>query len=91
LEAYFSSSSSIVQHEHVQTVLSLRRKLLSAAPNEIDSIMRESTACIVTEQEHKRLSCELTFEGWERYTRAKISVVDVKETQLQNKLIFHLE
>ena len=44
-----------VNHEHVITRLELRKQMLSA-PDRVSGILRSSVACIVTRDEHVRLS-----------------------------------
>ncbi|MGD0799607.1 MAG: hypothetical protein ABR910_17980 [Acidobacteriaceae bacterium] len=86
LEAY-SNPDRPVEHEHVDTILSLRQKLLSACPEQVESILRNAQACVVTLPEHQDLSMiPDSVCGWDRYKAAGIKVVDVKETQATGEL-----
>ncbi len=66
-----------VNHEHVYT----RRhiiKLLLANPSESDQILEQVVACIVTTHEHHKLSAiPAGVVGWDRYSQAKIVVIDM--------------
>jgi len=63
-----------VRHEHVYPRKHLIDRLFEG--NDIDAVISEATACLVTKAEHEKLSH--TFIGWERYKNANIRVYDLK-------------
>jgi hypothetical protein len=67
---------SQLRHEHVYP----RSKLIDALmkePGELDRILIVAIGCMVTDEEHRRLtSFDKKHEGWERYRRAKVTVID---------------
>jgi len=72
-----------LQHEHVTT----RKDLVSAIMNEPSrarELLRTATGCVVTIEEHRRLT-DITrkqpdLRGWDRYEAAGIAVIDTDET-----------
>jgi hypothetical protein len=62
-----------LQHEHVFTRKQLKHRILASTPDDVDSILADAIGCLVTVEEHKRLSCldGLVF-GWQRYLQAGI-------------------
>jgi hypothetical protein len=78
-----SASESELAHDHVYQ----RKSLIDAMINEPDSVeqvLRQAVACVVTRPEHDaltRISREFpNLDGWERYERAGIDVVDYEAT-----------
>lgn len=67
-----------IRHEHVFTRKSLVEEML-ARPEKVEEILREKAiACVVTKDEHVRLTrFDKTHSGWDRYRAAGISVFDV--------------
>jgi hypothetical protein len=64
-----------VEHEHVYTLRSLKRRLV--AGEDIDDVLQDAIACLVTPDEHRRLRrYDRSATGWERYDRAGIRVWD---------------
>ena len=66
-----------VRHEHVYQRKHLIERLLEG--DNIDKVISDATACLVTKAEHGKLSEALI--GWERYKSANIRVFDLKETR----------
>ncbi len=67
-----------IQHEHVTQRKVLIDRLLNN-PSDVEGILRDAIACTVTADEHKDLSkVPADVCGWDRYTRAKIQVIDRK-------------
>lgn len=67
------------------------RKLLDCHPDQVDEILDLAVGCTVTREEHLKLNEYEEFDGWERYRKAEIRIVDVKETQLRGKIQFSPE
>lgn len=63
-----------LRHEHVYQRKHLIERLLEG--DNIDKVISDATACIVTKAEHGKLSD--TLIGWERYKYANIRVFDLK-------------
>jgi hypothetical protein len=61
------------------------KKLLRARPEMVDEILESAVACTVTKHEHDRLAQFKRLDGWERYSRAGIVVID---TEAANPLSF---
>ena len=67
---------SALQHEHV-TPLRVLVERMHASPGDIEMIVREAPACLVTREEHQRLTpLDRTQYGWDRYRVAGIDVLD---------------
>jgi hypothetical protein len=65
-----------VQHEHVFTRKDLT-DLIIAEPDRAREILRDAIGCVVTVDEHRRLSrVDRAIRGWDRYAAAGIEVVD---------------
>lgn len=63
-------------HEHVYTRKELVDRLLSG--EEVDNVIQNIIACVVTRDEHKKLS-QSKKQGWERYLDMSIKVYDSQE------------
>ena len=73
------------RHDHVWT----RRKMVQSLidnPMRLDEEINRAIACIVTKEEHRKLSeFDASYDGWERYKMAKIRVWDRKDnTQISD-------
>jgi hypothetical protein len=67
-------------HEHVFTRRTLVTELLVAAADQLEAILRSAVACVVTKEEHRRLSpFDKTHTGWDRYLAAGIDVYDMSD------------
>jgi hypothetical protein len=77
--AAIDDKSAKKQHEHVFTRRELTSRLL-AEPDKAREILQSAIACVVTMEEHRRLTAEdrrnPSLRGWERYKAAGIEVVD---------------
>jgi hypothetical protein len=61
-------------HEHVFERAKLVSRLLEPCAN-IDEILRDALACLVTKEEHDQLDkLDSSLEGWDRYVAAHIQV-----------------
>ena len=78
-EAAVGAPRRELAHEHVFERAKLVSALL-ASPNDIDAVVSKAVGCLVTRQEHKRLThvsrTNPQAEGWERYALAGIKVLD---------------
>ena len=71
-----------LRHEHVFERKKLVEEILKN-PDNIDKITKKAIACLVTKNEHKKLS-EVSHKnpklvGWERYDKAHIKICDLKK------------
>ncbi|CBK40392.1 protein of unknown function [Nitrospira defluvii] len=65
-----------LRHEHVTPRKVLIDRLLNN-PSGVERILQDAIACTVTAEEHSRLSgVREELCGWDRYSRAKIEVID---------------
>jgi hypothetical protein len=70
-------------HEHVFRIAPLARKLMNGCPEDIDRILEEkAVACLVTKDEHDSLHVDRELDGWERYRRARITVIDTRTNEI---------
>jgi len=78
-EGVLSGNGSGVQHEHVKPRKQLVDELLATgAPAEV---FKTAIACLVTREEHQRLSVvDPELLGWQRYAAAGIQVWDMAAT-----------
>lgn len=76
-----------INHEHVYGRASLADRML-ADPTQVEPILELCVGCIVTVDEHRRLSALRDAEGWERYERAGVFVVDAESSS--NPAEWHL-
>jgi hypothetical protein len=68
-----------LQHEHVFTRKDITDRII-AEPERAREILRDAIACVVTVDEHRRLSrIGEAMRGWERYTEAGIEVIDTDD------------
>jgi hypothetical protein len=69
-----------LNHEHVFPRKWLRERML-AEPDRVEEIMAMAVACLVTRDEHVRLTAvtqaQPELDGWNRYAAAGIEVVDL--------------
>jgi hypothetical protein len=71
-----------VQHEHVFTRKDLTNRIL-AEPERAREILKSAIACVVTIEEHKRLSkVAESICGWDRYAEVGIEVIDLDGANL---------
>ena len=70
-----------LRHEHVYTRKSLILRLIDS-PKNMDTILKDAIACLVTTEEdallHKVDHSEKGLNGWLRYSKANIKVWDTK-------------
>jgi hypothetical protein len=69
-----------LRHDHVFQRKRMVAALMKAAPDEVDKILETAVGCIVTVEEHDLLSSKFDkkCDGWERYRRAGIIVIDTQ-------------
>lgn len=72
------SDESQLEHEHVFPIQSLIGQLLSAKPDNVPKILSNVIACMVTKEEHNKVSrLGKGYIGWERYIKARVPVRDM--------------
>lgn len=89
--AAYGLSGDKLNHDHVYPRTRMVRKLLDCHPDQVDEILDLAVGCTVTRAEHLKLNKYEEFDGWERYRKAEIRIVDVKETQLRGEIQFSPE
>jgi hypothetical protein len=68
-----------LRHDHVFTRKDITDRII-AEPERARTILRDAIACVVTEDEHKRLSkLGEAKRGWDRYTEVAIAVIDTDD------------
>lgn len=72
-EGAVSADKTKLRHEHVFERQELIQRLL--AGEEVESVVADAVACIVTKAEHARLG-KIQASGWSRYHEAGIRVYD---------------
>jgi hypothetical protein len=75
-EAHSNSHGVKLEHDHVFQRSLMVEALLSASPEAVDTIIKRAVGCTITKQEHDRLKQFKKLDGWERYRKAEIVVVD---------------
>lgn len=68
-------------HEHVFQRALMINELLNN-PKDVDKILQQAQGCLVTRQEHALLENYKHLYGWERYSRAGITVIDMRTQQV---------
>lgn len=67
------ASNAGLRHDDVFTKRELIEQLMSARPAQIPRILESAIGCVVTSDEHTKLSgFDGVHSGWERYRQAKI-------------------
>jgi hypothetical protein len=64
-----------LQHDHVFQRAKMV-DLLLAHSHDVDAILATAVGCTVTDAEHVRLDTFRSLDGWARYERAGIEVID---------------
>jgi hypothetical protein len=52
--------------------------LMEASPEAVDEILKKAVGCTITKDEHDLLGRFQHLDGWERYRRAGIVVIDME-------------
>lgn len=69
-----------IQRDHVVQKARIVERLL-ASPDQVDTILGEVVHCVVTKEEHERLTAYSRMnpdvDGWERYKGAGVEVLDM--------------
>lgn len=68
-------SDVLINHEHVYGRAELADRMLRDH-GQVDDILELCVGCIVTVEEHRRLSAQRHQRGWDRYLEAKVPVLD---------------
>jgi hypothetical protein len=84
-EAALDAPRSKLAHEHVYQRARMVRAML-AEPHRLEEFARRAVGCVVTREEHKRLTAlgvaRPELDGWARYEAAEIRVVDCETGRL---------
>lgn len=67
-----------LQHDHVYQRAKMVADLEKATPQKVDVILKKACGCTVTVKEHGRLSTFAKYDGWARYRKAGIVVIDTQ-------------
>ena len=70
-----------LQHDHVFQRKKMVDELVRARPHKVDGIVKNAIGCTVTHKEHTRLSEFKEYDGWARYEKAGIAVIDTKTNE----------
>jgi hypothetical protein len=85
-QASLSAPESELAHEHVNQRKRMVDEMI-AHPEEVSRILQTAVACVVTRSEHDRLNRvsreNPDLDGWERYKKAEIHVVDLEALQAE--------
>jgi hypothetical protein len=73
-----SGGKGKLRHDHVYQREKMIAALKKAAPHEVDDILKKAVGCTVTLKEHTDLSKYKEYDGWERYTKARIVVINTE-------------
>jgi hypothetical protein len=81
VKAMGSDADKELQHEHVFQRAKMAEALIKARsnPDAVDELLSAAVGCTVTKDEHHHLSEFKHLDGWERYRKAGIAVIDTKE------------
>jgi hypothetical protein len=70
----------VIQRDHVNQKARIIERML-ANPDQIDAMLSDLVHCLVTKEEHKRLTAisksNLDIDGWNRYRMAGVEVMDM--------------
>jgi hypothetical protein len=78
-EGVLDDSECKIQHEHVYTRKFLTEQILQN-PSNAEHIVQNAIGCLVTEQEHSKLTAITSsqkLQGWDRYEAAQITIYDM--------------
>lgn len=77
--AMSSSKKSKLEHDHVFQRARMIAILEKAALQEVDCILKNAVGCVVTKEEHARLShFDKRYDSWDRYRKARLTVIDTQ-------------
>ncbi len=76
--AVFSSADCDCRHDHVFQKAKMIDDLVKGGPNSVDEIVSKAVACTITREEHLILNGHNDLDGWERYRKAGITVIDAR-------------
>jgi hypothetical protein len=74
------AAKSDLRHDHVLQRKKMVADLLAAKGNpiNIDKILETAIGCTITKEEHSELDDYKKYDGWERYHKAGITVIDME-------------
>ena len=65
-----------LRHDHVFPRAKMVDALLQSSADSVDDILNDAVGCTITIDEHALLNKFEDFDGWERYRKAGITVID---------------
>ena len=68
-------SQMLINHEHVYGRAELAERMMQDR-SQVDAILELCIGCIVTVEEHRKLSAQRGLQGWDRYRTAEVRVRD---------------
>lgn len=71
-----------LRHEHVYQRAKMVDALLAAKPQDVDKILEKAIGCLVTVDEHHKLHAFDHLDGWARYEKAGIAIMDMASERL---------
>jgi hypothetical protein len=77
-QAAYNSPWEELRHDHVFQRAFMIRELTICRPEDVDKILSKAVACTITKEEHALLDKHKEVDGWDRYRRAGITVIDIK-------------
>jgi len=80
-KASISAVARDLRHDHVCQRAIMIDTLLQAKSEDVDEILRNAVGCTITKDEHTLLERFKHLDGWERYRRAEIVVIDMETGQ----------
>jgi hypothetical protein len=78
-QTVYNAPESECRHDHVFQRAIMIRDLMNSGPDGVENILEGAVACTVTREEHATLDQHRCVDGWERYRRAGITVIDAKD------------
>ena len=75
-KAVYESPNCARRHDHVYQRAKMVRALIKVGQEGAKEILEKAVACTITKEEHLSLNAYEHVDGWERYRRAGIVVID---------------
>jgi hypothetical protein len=76
--AVFSAPDCECRHDHVFQKAKMIDDLIKSGPSAVDEIASKAVACTITKEENLILNRYKALDGWERYRKAGITVIDAR-------------
>jgi hypothetical protein len=83
-KASLSASPADLRHDHVFQRANMIEALMRVGETGVEEIIKNAVGCTITKAAHIRLNEFKHLDGWERYNRAGIEIIDMEaETPLE--------